>query len=551
MKKVLAILLATMFCVSAAACSNGTSSSGTASTENPSSSATQSDANPYAEHQEISIAMWGIGDIISSDADALRDYVFEKFNVTLTAQPVTWSDADEKIKLWASTKNLPDVTAYAASFTDAFGQWTTQGVVRALPASANDASKYPDLAKLMNSDWAQVANEITADNTTYYAIPRPNFNEDLQSATDNGILIRKDWLDELKLEVPTTMDELIDTVKKMQQAHPGSVGITGYDFGWMTVLMDGACPAAINGFRWVNADDDSDYKGKVVPVWMTRSFLDGVNQMRDCYQAGVLDPDYLLLKDEEGRDKFINDKACAYAHSGPYPGGVIILEKKMCTDPSATHKGSSLSNLIAGVPRLKNASGVSEYVLGDRCWSETYFGINVDDVKAERICALMDWLLSEDGFATVTYGIPETDWTGDVNGTVTLTLGKDKDGNPYTGANGKYPFAGIVTLANWSGFRSYMNQTYSADLMSLCNTYSDTLKAEGTKVMELPDTHGLVLDESSIYDVIDFREIMNKFMTYDGDIEAYWEDFKTTQLSNGYNQVIDEMNVLYDARKGA
>ena len=551
MKKALAILLAAMFCMSAVACSNTGSTSSAANTSSAADT-TSTSADSFAEKQEISIAMWGIGDIISSEEDALRDYVFDKFNVTLTAQPVTWTDADEKIKLWATAKNLPDLTAYAAAFSETFQQWTQQGVVRALPASANDESKYPDLAKLMNSDWTKTANEITDTNTTFYGIPRPNFNEDLQSATDNGLLLRKDWLDELGLSVPTTIDELIDTVKKMMAAHPGTVGITGYNFGWMTFLMDGACPASINGFQWVNADsDDATYNGKVVPVWMTKSFLNGIKQMRACYEAGVLDKDYLLLKDEEGRDKFINDRACAYAHSGTYPGGIISLEQKMSTDKAASHKGTPLSSLIIGMPRLKDADGNAQYVLGDRCWSESYLGINVSDEKAERICALMNWLLSEDGFKTVTYGIPNTDWTEDADGKVTFTLGKDSDGNEYTAAGAKYPFGGISMLSNWSGFRSYMNQTYSDDLMSICNTYDETLKAENVKVMDMPNIKGLVLTETSMYNVLDFNETINKFMTYEGDVDAYWAEFKATQLKNGYDQVIDEMNTLYDARKSA
>lgn len=551
MKKALAILLAAMFCVSAVACSNtGASSAAASQAASSAAESAQSEENPYAEKEEISVAMWGIGDIISADEDALRDYVFDKFNIKMTAQPVTWTDADEKIKLWSSTKSLPDMTAVATAFTENFKKWTTEGVVRALPASANDESKYPDLGKLMNSDWTKTANEITAENTTFYAIPRPNFNEDLQSATDNGLILRKDWLDELNLEVPTTIDELIDVVKKMMAAHPGTVGITGYNFGWMTFLMDGACPAAINGFQWVEADeDDETYAGKIVPVWMTQSFVDGINQMRACKDAGILDPDYLLLKDEEGRDKFLNDKACAYAHSGTYPGGITILETKFCTDEKATHPDKKLSDLIIGMPRMKNADGVAEYVLGDRCWSETYLSNNVSDSKAERICAVMDWLLSDDGFKTIAYGIPETDWTEDSEGNVTFTLGKDKNGNDMTSAGAKYSFAGISMLSNWSGFRAYMNKSLSADVLSICNAYDEVLKEEKVQVMDLPNVKGLTLAETSELNVLDYGETVNKFLTATGDIQEYWKNFKATQLKNGYDQVIEEMNSLYDARK--
>lgn len=554
MKKALAILLAAMFCLSAVACSNnGSASSSAASTaaSDTASAADSTDADPYAEHEEISIALWGIGNIISTEEDALRDYVFKKFNVTLTAQPVTWSDADEKIKLWSTSKNLPDLTAYAASFTTTFKDWTQGGVVRALPDSATDSSKYPDLAKLLASDWAKSANEISDTQTKYYAIPRPNFNEDIQNACSRiGIILRRDWLKQAGKEVPTDIDSLIDACKAMMAQHPGSVGLTSFNLGWLTGLMNGSCPAAVNGFQWVYADaDDATYAGKIVPVWMTKSFVAGMKDMKKCLDADVIDPDYLLIKDEEGRDKFINDKACAYVHSGVYPGGVTILEDSMCTGDQATHKGSQLNELIVGMPLMKNAEGKVEYVLGDRCWSESYIAGNVDDVKAERICALMDWLLSEDGFKTVVYGIPGTDWTEDADGNVTFTLGNKPDGTPYNSTGEKYSFTSILSLACWSEFRSYMNKAISDGVLAACNEYTETIKAENPVVKDMPNVRGLTLDDAATYDVLDYNETINKFLTTSEDLDTYWAKFKTEQLGNGYDQVIDEMNSLYEARK--
>lgn len=343
--------------------------------------------------------------------------------------------------------------------------------MRALPDSVTDTSKYPDLAKVMNSDWSKAANEISDTQTKYYGIPRPNFNDDIQSAcSDTGIILRRDWLKEAGKEVPTDIDSLIDAVKAMMAQHPGSVGITSYSMGWLTGLMNGSCPAAITGFRWVYADaDDATYAGKIVPVWMTKSFVAGMKDMKKCLDAGVIDPDYLLIKDEEGRDKFINDKACVYVHSGIYPGGVSPLETSMCTGDQATHPGSKLQDLIVGMPLMKNAEGKVKYVLGNRCWSESYIAANVDDAKAERICALMDWILSEDGFAALKYGIPDTDWTADADGKVTFTWGKNADGVDYTSLNAKYPIAGLSMLGSWSGYRSYMDQSLSADLLATCD----------------------------------------------------------------------------------
>lgn len=555
MKKALAILLAALFCMSAVACNNSSvSTSSAADTSSAAADSTESkEENPYADPQEISVAMWGIGDIISTEEDALRDYVFEKFNVTLTAQPVTWSDYGEKITLWAASKKLPDLVAYDAGFTQSFEDWTTGGIVRALPASATDESKYPDLAKVLKSEWSQTLNGITESNTSYYAIPRPNYNDDIQCATnDTGIILRKDWLKEANQELPTDIDSLITAVKAMMDQHPNAVGLTSYALSWMTGIMNGSCPAGMQGFKWVYADDDdATYAGKIVPVWMTKSFVDGISDMKKCLDAGIIDPDYLLIKDEEGRDKFINDRACGYVHSGIYPGGISILETSMVSGEQATHPGEKLNDLIVGMPLMKNSEGKVEYPLSDRCWSESYIGGSVDDAKAERICAIMDWVLSEDGFKVLKYGIPETDWTEDANGNVTFTWGTNKDGAEYTSVQQKYPFGGMTMLGYWTGYRSYMDQSLSADLMACVDEYAETIKAEDPQVLDMPNVKGLILGDASTYDVLDYNETINKFLTMTEDLTTYWEKFKAQQLAQGYDQVIEEMNSLYDARNSA
>ncbi|MGI6261297.1 MAG: hypothetical protein ACOYJR_05595 [Acutalibacteraceae bacterium] len=81
----------------------------------------------------------------------------------------------------------------------------------------------------------------------------------------------------------------------------------------------------------------------------------------------------------------------------------------------------------------------------------------------------MDWILSEDGFAALKYGIPDTDWTADADGRVTFTWGKNADGVDYTSLNAKYPIAGLSMLGSWSGYRSYMDQSLSADLLATCD----------------------------------------------------------------------------------
>ena len=94
-----------------------------------------------------------------------------------------------------------------------------------------------------------------------------------------------------------------------------------------------------------------------------------------------------------------------------------------------------------------------------------------------------------------------------------------------------------------------MNKSISAGVLAACNEYTETIKAENPVVKDMPNVRGLILDDAATYDVLDYNETINKFLTTSEDLDTYWAKFKTEQLGNGYDQVIDEMNSLYEARK--
>lgn len=50
----------------------------------------------------------------------------------------------------------------------------------------------------------------------------------ITAIANHGIWIRQDWLDELKLERPTTVEELVEVAKAFKQHYPDSTPIVGH-----------------------------------------------------------------------------------------------------------------------------------------------------------------------------------------------------------------------------------------------------------------------------------------------------------------------------------
>lgn len=511
--------------------------------------ATSAAGPAYEDHMNISIAVWNIGDMVTDEPDALRDLIYDKFNIEIEPYPVTWGDYSEKILLWASTASLPDMTAYEAADSSTFDKWTSQGVVRALPSLDN----YPNVYAVMNSEEALIKNRAKSMDDPLYGILRPNVPSSENFINDYGALIRLDWMHNVGVDkVPSNVDELLDLCLKFQNDDPdgdgikNTIAITGYDFGWMSYLMNGDCPAALGGFHWVFAED-----GTLVPCWATKEFLEGMKTMARFYQAGVIDPDYIILSGEEGRDKFKNGVAGIYLHSGPYYGGTSEMydyfEPKI---EAGNYAGtSSFTDLIGYVPWFNTSSGHPEYRVSPLCWSETYLSSAVDDAKADRCLALMDWLLSLEGYYQCALGIEGVDYEWDANGKyVPYDLGKNPDGSKLT-VSTKYKISTLTVLANWSSVRTLDNPSAYQELVDMDKESMDyAINVQGAKPANLPYVADLFLVDTVDFDTAgsDYKKILNDIMTAD-DVEAKWQETVNQLMANGYDKVIAEMNALYKA----
>ena len=59
---------------------------------------------------EISVSHWN-ADLACASDDEVITTIEEKFNIDLVPQNITWEDHAEKVKLWASTDSLADITS--------------------------------------------------------------------------------------------------------------------------------------------------------------------------------------------------------------------------------------------------------------------------------------------------------------------------------------------------------------------------------------------------------------------------------------------------------
>ena len=409
-KKVISAALALVMAVSMlAGCGqkgNETKKSGTsetaASTVSKTSgtgSASTLGTGEQAQKVDVTIAIWGADDGLSDPNDHILKTLEEKTGVHLVPQNVTWDDFEQKIQLWSTNGQLPDIFVGDFVGKSFFGNWIEQGTIRALP---EDLSAYPNLAEYLKMDRAQAAMR----DGKYYMIPRSTYKDISYSVLDRNVVYRWDLAKKAGVtKEPETYEEFADMIKKIIAADPEKKNISG-----MTQII----PALLAGFilpyggilqkKWVLNKDN-----KFVPGYFADKdgLIAAMELARKYYTEGVVEKDIALAKLETSKEKFLKGESAAMIFAWAGPAGLydnIVKDYEQLYPDRKFIDDMKIAKLYPGV------DGKKHYFVDTEAWSESYFSSKVDDEKMAAICKLYDYLCSEEGKRLVFCGFEGEDY---------------------------------------------------------------------------------------------------------------------------------------------
>ncbi|NHN30409.1 extracellular solute-binding protein [Paenibacillus agricola] len=147
----------------------------------------------------------------------------------------------------------------------------------------------PNLKKYLKAH-PEVDKQIKTDNGTYYGFPFIRGDDWLK--TYGGPIIRKDWLDDLGLQVPTTIDEWYVVLKAFKEKKGATAPLT-FKSGIPRVFDDLSSGAFIGAYgvtRGFAMKDGKVYFGPAQPGY--KEFL---ATMRKWYAEGLLDKDIATI----------------------------------------------------------------------------------------------------------------------------------------------------------------------------------------------------------------------------------------------------------------
>lgn len=419
------------------------------------------------EPMELTVTVWDVANAFpeGKEKDAILKMVEEKFNVTFTPMNVSWGDYGDKYMAWAAAGTMPDIAGGIALVGGSnYYQMIEGGVVRALP---NDLSAYPNLNKYMSLPEVK-AYQVEGQN---FFFPRMTYTDPSYWCMDRGLLIRKDWLKNLGLEMPTSPEALLKTMEAFTNEDPNKDGEKNtIGFAYNTVFPTSQHIAAFGytDSRWVKMED-GNWK---MPV-CEENTIPLIDMLRTAYRNGWMDQDFAARATWDCRDLFAS-------------GGIGIL----AFQNTPKHINNIYKKWVIAQPNQDFFDSVAIVPLtGDNCyafqemsyWSETYIGSQVDDKKLDRIMMIMDYLYSEEAIKLSIYGIENEDYKVE-NGTIIPTLPKNEAGDTIP-LSDKYPSVAMFgSLAVWcNDMMQYVNPVIPAGIRDMCQAEYERRTVEWKK----------------------------------------------------------------------
>lgn len=348
-----------------------------------------SDPNKTAQQsgEGNKITYWvGMNGNTSQTASNLGDTAFGKelmkrTGVTIEYQHPALGQEAEKFNVMIASGSLPDIIEYdwLSKYPGGAEKALADGIIQEIDIE----KEAPNFAAYLK-EHPELEKDVKTDSGKYFGFPFIRGDELL--LTSAGPILRKDWLDDLGLEVPETIDEWTTVLKafKDKKGATAPLALSTGGIGWGTFI------GAYDTFDGLYVRD-----GKIAYGPMDDSYKDFLVQMNKWYKEGLLDPNYASLDGNMIQSNMLNGiSGAAYGSCGSGIGKWMAA----ATDDKYDLVGAKYPVLHKGdTPQF----GSYETPVTGSDWA-----VITRDCKNKELCLkLLDYAYSDEGHMLFNFGI--------------------------------------------------------------------------------------------------------------------------------------------------
>ena len=530
-KKLLALTLALLLILSLAGCQSGaTSSAAPASSSAAQSSATvNSSSAPEEKQPPLKITMINRVDAVYSPTNnPVLAAIEEAANVKLDIEFPPINNYTDRLNIVMASGDMPDIIHIQNLGDGSYTKWAEEGLV--IPI--NDyLDKTPDI--VANTVQAQFDQVVVPSTGLMHAFVRPH------AANSFCGVVRLDWLENVGLGIPSTLDEFTAVLEAFTFNDPDKNGNNDTYGMSLTTLNpnDGNNNASIflSAFD-IRREFVPDENGKVNIMEAQPAYLEMMDYFREMYAKGVIDPEWYTNTGNAERDKFKAGKI-----------GIDALSEK----PVTLFEGDVLLGVTGAFPEakldmimpLQNNGGGRTLGTNASIWGAYAISSNAKEV--DRIVEFINWGFSEEGRMMMNVGVEGVTYdsmTLSNNVLANLTF-KDNQHDSYIKYASKYmsfitAIDGLRLVA--VGETPEQQQSYVDYEVKYANevdiTYIPNLNV-------LPTYAKLRSENPEILDKL--RQISSKYIVGEAS-RTEFEAFLNDTYIPAYADVVAEMQVYYD-----
>lgn len=455
---------------------------------------------------------------LNDEIDPVIQAINQKLNVKikiLTSPYETWA---EKYNIMVTSGDIPDLSVTTGPGTANFNDWVNQGIYLDLLDLYYE--NCPNIQKYLDD---RIIQAHKMDGGKLYGIPKPQF-------TETVYVIRKDWLDNLNLPVPSTLDELYRALKAFKEQDPerngehDTYGLCSEDtLNTISFIFSAfGCGVTPNtAENWI-----FDENGRLTSALLAPGMKDSIVFINKLYREGILDQEWMLTKSQAYTDKLATRKV------GIMPAGIqnlSYIEKKM--------RESIPDSELVPIDEIKGPNG--QYMPQMQKGFYMVSSVSKKAENPEKILEFLDFLMSEEGDMMVRYGIEG------------ITYTKTDDGKLIRNDEAVKRYA----LEAGHSFRQIMQPT-TINVLPENDPKAAQLVEIAKKMSNGPFYPVPTLQPGSLKEVTarqgaDF--VINSvaaIVVSKGDPAAEWDAFIKEWRETGGDVLIREINELYELNQG-
>jgi len=523
LSRILAAVFTVLFILQAAACSGNTQpqttqsqpQAGTTQAENTTKDTPKEPKVTYEVMKNMSVPEYpsdgGEGKklIIESAAkDGITDF---DFNVTL----ISGQNYFDKLNVLASSNQLPDLfdmnLITLRKFAD---QGLLMDLTDYLSKMPNYLEKHPKEAE----------SALMIGGRTY-AFSQPRRPEPANGFNMNGLVIRKDWLDKLGLQVPDSLDTMYEVMKAFKTQDPDGNGKDDtYGLGLPKPATTGAVIlGSIFGAFGFSPEAWVERDGKLVRGYTLPEMKSALEVLRKWYSEKLIDPDFLVTETKLANENMVNSKYGIYSTNAffvdPYDTTHIAL------------KNATPSAKIVMLEAPKGPEGKRGIYSGNV--AAGIVGISAATKAPNRLIQYLDWTCDEGadgGYFLTNHGVLGTHISYDPQTNKITQISTDVD---------KYKF-GLGNAVRWVSTvdRRWMSPE-GLEAANAANKYIIDSKFYGAVPAEVDYP-----DIPKLYDDYFYKIMMGNLPV------SAWDEFVEKYYAQGGKEIEKQVNEEYNKSLG-